>query len=269
MPVTSLPPEYFGDLKFTRKAISVFMDWLIEKIYVKRLDDQGNVYAYIRPPVQYANIDRVHTVIKDVHNEKFIGNTSVTVNNILPRISVNALDISYASERKINKFHKVRGNTVNAENTINRIMTPAPYKLDVELGILTKSIDDSFQIIEQILPYFTPHYSFEVDILPNFDPEMITYTLNSVVPESADEYGAIDARIFMSTINFTVDLNYYFMQKNPSKIAREIIMNYNLQKDDDFRKWSSLQLTETTVNPAVELKVEDMIFETEKIDFEV
>lgn len=266
MPVTELPPEYFGDLKFTRKAISVFMDWLIEKIYVKRLDDQGNVYAYIRPPVQYANIDRVHTVIKDVHNNKFVGNTNVTVNNILPRISVNALDISYSSERKINKFHKVRGNTVDNENTINRIMTPAPYKLEVELGILTKSIDDSFQIIEQVLPYFTPHYSFEVDILPNYDPEMITYTLNSVVPESADEYGAIDARVFMSTLNFTVDLNYYYLQNPPTKVVREIITNYHLQKDEDYKKWIQYTLTETSLAPVVEMKVEDMIFETEIID---
>ena len=42
---------------------------------------------------------------------------------------------------------------------------PVPYNIGFELNILSKLNDDALQIIEQILPYFQPHFNLTVDLI--------------------------------------------------------------------------------------------------------
>ena len=42
---------------------------------------------------------------------------------------------------------------------------PVPYNIGFELNVLSKLNDDSLQILEQILPYFQPHFNLTIDLV--------------------------------------------------------------------------------------------------------
>ena len=64
---------------------------------------------------------------------------------------------------------------------------PAPYDLGFSLSILVKNTDDGLQIIEQILPYFTPDYTVTINTIPDMNEKRdIPIILESVT--QTDEY---------------------------------------------------------------------------------
>lgn len=265
MPITSKPAEYFGSSFTTRKAVAAFIDFFTDKIYVRRFDENGNIHAYLKPPIQYSNRERVFDIVRGINNNEF-GNSNVTVNNILPRLAIFISGMSYAAERKLNKYEKVEGNTITTNN-IKRTLTPVPYKLDVEVSLLTKSIDDMFQIVEQIVPYFTPHLSFELNMLDEFDALPVTYTLSSITPAGEDEYAALDPRLFETIFTFSVDIDYYYIQGDAG-IIRDMIINYhNMNPDGSYLKFKSYELNENTVAPTVEMSPEDMDIDVTITDY--
>ena len=44
---------------------------------------------------------------------------------------------------------------------------PVPYTIAFEVAIISKNQDDGLQIIEQILPYFQPHYNLSIKLIPS------------------------------------------------------------------------------------------------------
>jgi hypothetical protein len=90
------------------------------------------------------------------------------------------------------------------------VYTPVPYTLDISLYILTKTQEDGLQIIEQILPTFTPDYTLTINAIPNMGiASDVPIILNSV--QVQDEYdGSFQDRRFVThTLNFEMKLNLY------------------------------------------------------------
>jgi len=256
MPITTKPAQYFGHTFLTRKVIGAFMDWISDKIYVERYDELGNIYQYVKPPIQYSNVDRLMGVLRDSNNADF-GNTNITVNSIFPRMSLFMVSMNYASNRKQSPYKQHVGTYDTNTTTSNTIMTPVPYNLELELSIITKSIDDTFQIIEQLAPYFTPYLPLELQILPDFDPEIIPFSLTSLVPDGVDEYGAIDGRSFTSILNLTCPINYYYIQKT-GKVAKNIQVDYSAISGNEFIKFQQYELNPQNIAPTVEMTPEEL-----------
>lgn len=97
-----------------------------------------------------------------------------------------------------------------AYDTLKQTFTPVPYNLDVSLYILTKSQEDNLQILEQILPFFTPEYTVEINAMPELNLKNdLPIVLNSV--SMVDEFdGDFQTRRFVTTtLNFTLKVNMY------------------------------------------------------------
>ena len=95
---------------------------------------------------------------------------------------------------------------------------PVPYSLDFTLYIVTKNLNDGWQIMEQILPYFTPTYSVRVKSFPaDGDPNTpltdqyfdMPIVLNS--SSWADDYqgNIVEKRIVEWSLEFAVKINLY------------------------------------------------------------
>jgi hypothetical protein len=82
--------------------------------------------------------------------------------------------------------------------------------VDISLYILTKTQEDGLQIIEQILPTFTPEYTLTVNVVPEMgiimDVPIILESVNVV-----DEYDGNfqDRRFVTHTLNFQMKLNLF------------------------------------------------------------
>ena len=64
---------------------------------------------------------------------------------------------------------------------------PAPYDLGFSLSVLVRNTDDGLQIIEQIMPYFTPDYTVTINTIPDMSEKRdVPIILQSV--SQTDEY---------------------------------------------------------------------------------
>jgi hypothetical protein len=79
-----------------------------------------------------------------------------------------------------------------------------PYNISFGLYVFTRNIDDNLQIVEQILPYFTPEFMISINIDELYPSVDIPIILNSVAMNE-DYEGAFDVRRSVTSMfDFTV-----------------------------------------------------------------
>lgn len=138
-----------------RTAVAVF-GGLFNNIVIKRLD--GKVV-----PVPIAYGPRVKWL--DAQNQL---NQSVELfENLLPRMSYEMTGMKYDTNRKLNNKQGVIGESALMDGRGPRINAPVPYNLYFTLHLQTKNLNDGWQIIEQILPFFQPAYTVRVRHFPD------------------------------------------------------------------------------------------------------
>lgn len=95
-------------------------------------------------------------------------NKSVAV--VIPRISFNLDGMKYDYGRKqvstLRNFAQV-GNTT----TLNAQYAPVPYDFNFSMSVYVRNTEDGTQILEQILPFFTPDFNVTVDFIPDMNPK--------------------------------------------------------------------------------------------------
>lgn len=126
----------------------------------------------------------------------------------LPRMSFEILSYGYDANRKLNRMQKIQCGSGEAMR--NYTYTPVPYNIEISLYILTKTQEDGLQILEQILPTFTPEYTLPIKVVPEMNIVQDTpVILNSV--SVSDEYdGDFQTRRFVThTLNFTLKTNLF------------------------------------------------------------
>ncbi|AHI61084.1 tail sheath stabilizer and completion protein [Enterobacter phage PG7] len=130
---------------------------LFSNIQVQRVrEDIGK--TYIRVPITYAS--KEHFMMKlnkwtSVNNE----DGPAKVETILPRINLHLVDMMYNPTYKTGQLNRSAMSNPNSKTGTISQYNPTPIKMIFELGIFTRHQDDMFQIVEQIMPYFQPHFN--------------------------------------------------------------------------------------------------------------
>lgn len=188
-----------------RKTIVAFGS-LFSNIYIDRKENDsvtGQTVQRLQVPLAYAPKEKW---IVRLDSDPNLQNHTYTT---LPRLSFEITGYSYDPTRKVNRMNQIR--CVDADQgNMKSLYSPVPYNIDISLYILTKTQEDGLQIIEQILPTFTPEYTLSVNTVSDLNViQDIPVILNSVAV--ADEYdGDFQTRRFVThTLNFTLKLNLY------------------------------------------------------------
>jgi hypothetical protein len=105
---------------------------------------------------------------------------------------------------------------------------PVPYNMDFELSIFTKSNDDMLQIVEQILPYFQPHFTLTVDLVDQIGEKRdVPVILNSISMDDTYE-GTFDSRrALIYTLKFTAK-TYLFGPISTQDVSKDIIKKVSI-----------------------------------------
>lgn len=130
---------------------------LFSNIQVQRTrEDTGK--TYIRVPITYAS--KEHFMLK-LNKWTSVNNDSgpAKVETILPRINLHLVDMMYNPTYKTGQLNRSAMSNPNSKTGTISQYNPTPIKMIFELGIFTRHQDDMFQIIEQIMPYFQPHFN--------------------------------------------------------------------------------------------------------------
>lgn len=208
----------------TRKLLVAFMDFFTGMTVEKyTYDGSDSIYTnrkFIEVPVQYAPGDKwiqmVNSGFKRTMDPK--DQNRLELEWVLPRISVNLTGITYDSIRHQNKMNRVRGDR-DGQAVYNKFM-PVPYNLDIDVTLISRTLDVQFQIIEQIIPHFAASKSFDVKTNPLFDAESVPFILQSVSPNFQEEYTEDEIRLYDTTLTFMVKANYY--KPSPADVGHRI-----------------------------------------------
>ena len=189
-----------------KNAVAVFGS-LFNNIVVKRKD--GKIL-----PVPIAYGPRT----KWIEAQKQFNKEEEMFEKMLPRISYELVAMNYDTNRKLTNKQKVIRTPDSLDLPRQTVQIPVPYNLDFTLYIHTKNLNDGWQIIEQILPFFAPSYTVRIRDYPmDGDPDTPAPTNERDMPiiltslTWADDWtGDIaDRRIVEWTLEFTTKIDLY------------------------------------------------------------
>jgi hypothetical protein len=133
---------------------------LFNEMQISRFDANGNRIQNLNVPISYGPKQRF---IERVQADPTL-NRSVSVT--LPRLSFALASMNYAPARKLNSTLKFRKSTNDEYNKFTSAFAPVPYDFNFSLGVMVKNSEDGTQIVEKILPFFTPDFTVTMKVLP-------------------------------------------------------------------------------------------------------
>ena len=192
-----------------RKTVVAF-GTLFNNIELRRSDEVMKVPLAYGPKQKFlARLDQV----PDPTNKR--------VQITLPRISFEINGIQYDASRKVSPTQKIKVAKDTDEN--KNVFMPVPYNLSFELAIISKNQEDGLQILEQILPFFQPHYNLAVKLLPSMnETKDVPVVLNSVDYEDEYEGDFQNRRAIIYTLQFTVK-TYLYGPVTDAKTIKKVI----------------------------------------------
>ena len=202
------------------RNIVVLFGTVFNDISIKRLKADGTVEREFKVPIAYGPA------------EKFLSKLNQGSTITLPRMSFEITDYAYDPVRKLQttkKFKKVKSGSTTDLNTV---YNPVPYDFNITLGIMVKYSDDGTQILEQILPYFTPEFQVTMNEMSTMGIKRdIPIILNSVATEDTYEGDFLTRRALIHTLTFTVK-GHIYGRTGDQGIIREVDVNLGANMND-------------------------------------
>ena len=122
----------------------------------------------------------------------------------LPRMSFQIAGYNYDVTRKLTTVGQIKG--PGTSDTVNgSVYNPVPWNIDFDLSIYVLNAEDGTQLIEQILPYFTPEWTNTMKLVDDLDIRMdVPVVLNTINTEDTYEDSYENRRTIIHTLNFTM-----------------------------------------------------------------
>lgn len=200
------------------RNIVVLFGTVFNDISVKRLKADGKVERQFKVPIAYGP------------SEKFLAKLNQQDTITLPRMSFEITDYAYDPTRKLQttkKFKKVKNTT-----ELTTVFNPVPYDFSITLSVMVKYSDDGTQILEQILPYFTPEFQVTMNELSTMGIKRdIPIILQSVSTEDSYEGDFITRRALIHTLTFIVK-GHIYGRTGDQGIIREVDVNMGANLND-------------------------------------
>ena len=212
--------------KIIRKMVVGFGD-LFNDIDLIRYNPDGTEAQRQKVPLAYASKERY---VMRLQNDP---NLDTKVQMTLPRMSFEMNGLTYDASRKQITNIKNFAPSQSADTILSQY-NPVPYDFDFSLFIYVRNIEDGTQIIEHILPYFTPDYTIKLNLIPEMGitkeiPIHLKDTKYEVTYEGPREN---ETRTIIWTLNFTVKGFVYGSISEPKIIKRSITNIYDSTLSD-------------------------------------
>lgn len=125
---------------------------------------------------------------------------------------------------------------------------PVPYNFEYSLYIFVKYVDDGLQIIEQILPYFSPFYTVSKIDLAAFNlTKDVNINLTGVSSEDIYEGAVEEDRTIQWTLTFTAN-SWIYPPITDTKIIKDIDVNFYQLDTTEMLSTVTIQVNPLTAN---------------------
>ena len=134
---------------------------------------------------------------------------NIEVNVKLPRMSFEMVGLTRDEEKKSNPNIPVFSNTISPNGKTLRSRSPIPYVFDYTLSIWCKQMDDSIQILDQIVPMFVPEISIKVRESKKLNIyNDVKIVLNSINKNDNYQAGFDENRMIIWDLSFQVHADF-------------------------------------------------------------
>jgi hypothetical protein len=195
-------PFYWGSIRKIVESFGV----VFSDLHIARMNADGTVYQTIEVPCEYGPKEK--WFIRNTQNPMPGVNDQPEM--ILPRMSYEITSYQYDPSRKITSTGRTVQAIMGNRGVLNAQYNPVPYNIGIDLHIMTKTFEDGLQIVEQIVPFFTPDYTIHVNDMPalNLEKDIVLLFGGNIVQEDNYE-GQFDRRMITWTLNFTAKAYLY------------------------------------------------------------
>lgn len=217
----------------TRKMV-VAVGGLFSHLSIRNKDIDGVTQKIVTVPLAYANKEKF--IVRLQQDPSLNEDTQTT----LPRMAFEIVGSEYDAARQLNKMNS---NVVIKDGFTTRQFAPVPYILSFNLYSFTRTQEDNLQILEQIVPFFTPDMNLAIKVLQNPDQvQNCPLILNSVNTDDAYDGGFEERRYIITTYSFQLKMYYYgpffglsdtenhFESGETKSVIKRVIVNVNTNK---------------------------------------
>lgn len=213
-----------------RKYVALF-GTLFNDISIEKRDSDNQVTSKIKVPVSYGPKQKFLSRLQsDPNLDKQIAIK-------LPRIGFEMTGVNYDPERKLNSMGKItkKDYDLSGKRIIKSMYNPNPYNFDFSLSVFVDNAEDGTQILEQILPFFTPEFTVTVNIITDLGLKLdVPIILNSASVE--DDYlgDFLQRRAIVWTLDFLLKGFIYPEIKSSDKIVKSVSVSFrNMSNEID------------------------------------
>lgn len=198
----------------TIRKVVVAFGTLFNDITLQRYTLDGATKKEVfRVPLSYGSKEKYLTRITSDPN------LTKSVATVVPRISFELTGMSYDTSRK--QVSTLQNFSANTATGIRTQYSPIPYNFDFSMSIYVRNTEDGTQILEQILPFFTPDFNVTVDFVPSMDQKYdMPVLLNSVANEVDYEGDMLSTRLIIWNLEFTAK-SYIWPPVKSGEIIRQ------------------------------------------------
>jgi len=212
----------FGSYFYNKniRNIVILFGTVFNDIGVRRVTSAGVVEEEFKVPIAYGPSEKFLVRLREL-TDVSKGKVGIT----LPRMSFEFTSITYDPARKLQttKRHKA---IKSGDNTkLTTVYNPVPYNFDFTLSVMVKNSDDGTQILEQILPYFTPEYQVTLNEMSTMGIKRdIPIVFTGLSTEDSYEGDFLTRRALIHTLTFTVQAFLYGPTSDVG-VIREVDVN--------------------------------------------
>jgi hypothetical protein len=186
---------YHGTL---RKYVIMFGN-LFNDMQINRFDSNGNKTQTVLVPISYGPKQRF--VERSLADPTGLKPLSIT----LPTLGFAMTQMTYAPTRKLNTTLKYKASSSADSKQFLSTYSPVPYDMNFSLYIFTRNSEDGIQILEQIVPFFTPDFTVTMKSLPELNINLdIPIELQSVTSDDTYEGDFDTRRVLTWQLDFVV-----------------------------------------------------------------
>jgi hypothetical protein len=202
----------------TRRYIALFGS-LFNKMSITRDDNNGTQVQRMVVPISYGPFQKF---LAKITQDPGLNRPQAVS---LPRMSFEIASMSYDGARKTGSRNMISTSDSSA------VFSPAPYNIEFNLYIMTKYAEDGTKILEQIIPFFKPEYTYSAYILDDVPAMDIPLVLNSISTEDLYEADFETRRTLMWTLSFTMKGWYFGPVREKKRIKFVDIRNYTQMEE--------------------------------------
>ncbi len=186
-------PHYYN--RTIRKVVVAF-GTLFNDIDIIRFKKDGTPQFKMKVPLVYGAKEKYITRLETDPT------LTKSINTFVPRMSFNLDSIGYDISRK--QQTTLQNITYTSAGGVKSQYAPIPYNFDFSFSIYVRHTEDGTQILEQILPFFTPDFNVTVDFIDSmcqkYDMPII---LNSITNNTDYEGDMLTTRLILWDLQFT------------------------------------------------------------------